>query len=103
MATNHHFNPLNANELYKFSPGTYQIELMAKLVGRKRPICIANVNLEVPVGTFEDEISDNIAIYYNWSPLEEKYISSIEDRNEQLEANANNSVVPAPNPSLRFG
>ena len=98
VVTNHHFNPLNANELYAFNPGIYKIELMAKLVGRKSLLCLSKISLEVPKGAFEEGVTDNIAIYYNWSPLEQKYIASIEDRNEQLsgflESSANNHFHP---------
>ena len=36
VVTNHHFNPINSEELFVFSPGAYDLELVAKLVNRSR-------------------------------------------------------------------
>lgn len=36
IVTNHHFNPLDAGELFMFKPGTCSIELVAKLLGRRK-------------------------------------------------------------------
>src|SRR3989344_4406048 len=36
VATNHHFNPVDAETLFLFSQGSYSLELVAKLVGRER-------------------------------------------------------------------
>lgn len=80
MATNHHFNPTDVDTLFRFSGGTYSFELLASLVGRKRLVPLWTIDLEVPGEVFDNAISVNNAIFYNWSPQTHAYVVSVEDR-----------------------
>lgn len=80
VATNHHFNPIDVDALFRFSGGTYSFELLASLVGRKRLVSLWNIELQVPNGVFDDSIAANKAIFYNWSPQTRSYVISVEDR-----------------------
>jgi hypothetical protein len=80
VTTNHHFNPTDASTLFRFSGGTYSFELLASLVGRNRLVSLWTIELEVPGGIFDDAISANKAIFYNWSPQTQSYVKSVEER-----------------------
>ncbi|TAN29640.1 MAG: hypothetical protein EPN31_06065 [Castellaniella sp.] len=80
VATNHHFNPTDADTLFRFSGGLYSLELMASLVGRKQLVSLWNIALEVPSGVFDTSIANNKAIFYNWSSQTCSYVMSVEDR-----------------------
>jgi hypothetical protein len=80
VVTNHHFNPLHTDTLFQFSHGTYKLELIAKLVGRKRLISLWSIALEVPSGVFDKSIARDTAVYFNWSLEEQRYFGSIEKR-----------------------
>lgn len=80
VAANHHFNPLNADELYLFKPGTYSIELVAKLLGRRTLTSLWQTALHIPAGAFGDDIRPDTAVFFNWSAEQRQYIASVESR-----------------------
>ena len=84
VATNHHFNPIDADELFLFSGGTYSLELVAKLVGRKRLASLWMVSLEMPEGAFDRSIARETAVFFSWSPERGSYIASVEKRSERV-------------------
>jgi hypothetical protein len=86
IATNHHFNPVHAKEPFVFSGGTYTLELVAKLVGRKRLESLWVIPVTVPNDVFGTTIARENAIFFNWSPEQNKYIASVEKRSDALHA-----------------
>lgn len=80
VATNHHFNPMDSETLFRFSQGSYSLDLVAKLVGQKRLTSLWTVNLEVPPAAFDTTIARETAVFFNWSPETQKYVASIESR-----------------------
>lgn len=84
VVTNHHFNPLHTESLFRFSHGTYKIELVAKLVGRKRLVSLWSILLDVPLSVFDQRIGQDAAVYYNWSPEENRYLASVEKRSDSV-------------------
>jgi hypothetical protein len=50
VVTNHHFNPLRTAPVFLFSHGTYQLELVAQLVGRSQSISLWKLDIELPRG-----------------------------------------------------
>ncbi|HEY3325942.1 MAG TPA: hypothetical protein VGK14_02090 [Novimethylophilus sp.] len=80
VATNHHFNPVDAKTLFIFSQGSYSLELMAKLVGRDHLVSLWNVKLEMPAGVFGSTIARETAVFYSWSPEQRCYVASVEKR-----------------------
>lgn len=80
VATNHHFNPTDAETVFTFTPGTYSVELVANVIGRKRPISLWKVDLEVPAGAFNSPIRGDTAVFYSWSPQKRAYVASVEKR-----------------------
>ena len=83
IVTNHHFNPLNAEELFLFKPGTYHIELVAKLLGRRALTPLWKIPLQIPAGAFGDDIAPDEAVYFNWSPEQGRYVASVETRSTE--------------------
>lgn len=86
VATNHHFNPVNADELFLFGGGSYSLELVAKIVGRRRLLSLWTVNLDIPAGVFGDTIAKDTAIFFSWSPEQGRYIGSVEKRSGAVHA-----------------
>jgi hypothetical protein len=82
VVTNHHFNPINSETLFVFSPGVYDLELVAKLVNRSRVVALSKVTLNLPDGAFDHHISPDTTVHFNWSPSEERYLAAIERRGE---------------------
>lgn len=81
VVTNHHFNPLRTESLFLFSRGTYHLELVAKLVGRKKSVSLWRLAIEVPGGAFDSgSIARDKAVFFSWSPDQQRYVSSIETR-----------------------
>lgn len=80
IATNHHFNPLEADKLFLFRPGTYSLELRAKLLGKRANTSLWKILLQIPPNAFGDEVTPDVAVYFNWSPERGQYISSVEHR-----------------------
>lgn len=80
IATNHHFNPLDADTLFMFSGGIYSVELVAKLVGRKRLVSLWTIKLEIPAEAYAASIAKETAVFYSWSPEQSRYVASIESR-----------------------
>ncbi len=80
VVTNHHFNPLNTEKLFRFSHGTYRLELVAKLVARERLVSLWIIELDVPAGAYDTSIARETVVFFNWSPEEQRYVSSVEKR-----------------------
>lgn len=78
IVTNHHFNPLDADELFIFKPGTYSIELIAKLLGRQKLMSLWQIPLQIPVNAFDGDITPDKAVFFNWSAERGQYIASVE-------------------------
>lgn len=91
LAANHHFNPLNAEELFAFKTGTYEVELMAKLLGRSSAASLWRIPLQIPAGVFGEHLTPDEAVFFNWSPDKVQYIASVENRSKDLP-----TVVPLP-------
>jgi hypothetical protein len=87
VVTNHHFNPLQTEPVFVFSHGTYQLELVAQLVGRSQSISLWKLDIEVPRGAFDNgTIARDKAVFFSWSPDQRRYIGSIETRSESMHA-----------------
>ncbi len=86
VATNHHFNPVDAETLFLFSQGSYSLELVAKLVGKERLVSLWNVTLEMPAGVFDSAIARETTVFYSWSPEQRCYVASVEKRSGSVHA-----------------
>ena len=84
VVTNHHFNPINSETLFQFTPGVYDLELVAKLVNRDRLVTLSKLSLNLPAGAFDSHISPESEVHFNWSPEEKRYIASSERRDESF-------------------
>lgn len=86
VVTNHHFNPLNTDNLFLFSQGTYKLELVAKLVGRRRLVSLWSVTVAIPPGAFDMTIARETVVFFSWSPEQDCYVSSVEKRSGSVYA-----------------
>lgn len=80
VATNHHFNPLDAENVFLFSGGKYSFELVAKLVGRKRLLSLWTIEVEMPAKIYSSTITADTMVMYSWSPEQGRYAMSIENQ-----------------------
>jgi hypothetical protein len=80
VVTNHHFNPLEVDDLFLFPPGAYTLELKAKIFGQQAISSLWKIPLQIPPDSFGDVIAPDRAVYFNWSPDQGQYIASIETR-----------------------
>jgi hypothetical protein len=82
---NHHFNPMDCEKLFRFRPGNYDIELFAKLVGRNHLTKLIQIPLNLPFELISDnKLPSENAIYFRWSPEQEKYIASVEKNDDSM-------------------
>lgn len=86
VATNHHFNPVDAEHLFFFSEGTYSLELVAKLVGRERLVSLWGGALQMPSGAFGASVARDTAVFFSWSPEQRRYVASFESRSGAVHA-----------------
>lgn len=86
VVTNHHFNPLHTEKFFWFTQGTYTLELVAKLVARKRLVSLWTIQLDVPSGAYDTSIPRERAVFFNWSPEERCYVASVEKRSGYINA-----------------
>lgn len=86
VATNHHFNPVDPESLFRFSQGSYSLELVAKLVGRESLVSMWTVTLDMPAGPFDSSIARETAVFFSWSPEQRRYIASVEKRSGSIHA-----------------
>ncbi len=73
----HRFMPTDARELYVFKEGHYQVELVAKIFGRKKLLTISTFALDLPKKAFGYPISSKDQVYFEWSTEQNKYIRTI--------------------------
>ncbi|MCL4492073.1 MAG: hypothetical protein M1510_09255 [Nitrospirae bacterium] len=95
VVTNHHFNPLTTDTLFRFKQGTYKLELVAKLVGKEQLISLWSITVDIPIGAFDGSISHRTAVYFNWSPEQKSYIGTVEKRSGFIHALYNPQVNSA--------
>jgi hypothetical protein len=86
IASNHHFNPADSEKVFAFTAGTYSVELVANLLGRKRPISLWRIDLQIPEGAFDRSIARETAVFFSWSPEQRRYIASVERRSGYVHA-----------------
>jgi hypothetical protein len=82
VATDHHFNPIDAKTVFQFTGGIYTLELVAKLVGREKLLPLWSVQIELPSEAFGASIAKNTSVFYSWSPEQGRYVASIEKRDD---------------------
>lgn len=86
VANNHHFNPLDSETLFLFSGGRYSLELVAKPVNSKQSLSLWAVQIEIPAEAFEPSIAGETAVFYSWSPEQNRYVASIEGQSGAVHA-----------------
>ncbi len=84
VATNHHFNPSSRELDFRFSSGTYTLELMAKLVGRAKLAHLCTINLEMPNSQIASTIACETAVSFNWSVEQSCYVVSVKNNARNL-------------------
>ena len=80
VVTCHHFNPLHTEKLFWFTHGSYTLEFVARITGKKRLISLWTIKLDIPAGAYDTTIPPGLAIFFNWSPKERRYVASVVNR-----------------------
>lgn len=80
VATYHRFNPVDSDSLFLFSKGTYSLELVAKIIGRKQLTSLWTTTLEMPP-VFSDPATElNKKVFFNWSPEQSRWLIQSDER-----------------------
>ena len=73
VVTNHHFlQPPTGNEI-TFTSGLYEMQVFARIVGRKRSVAIGTVNLDVSQEQATFLRRADYGLYFDWGPESETY------------------------------
>ena len=76
VVTYHHFSSLNPDKLFWFTEGTYTLELIARIVGRKRLVSLWTIELTVPA--VATSIRRGTRVFFNSSPEDNSYKVTVE-------------------------
>ncbi len=68
IAANHHFNSLTLKSEQRFKPGNYKIDIFLSLVGKKAPLHLHSINLEIPETAQQDLLRPDAAMWFDWKP-----------------------------------
>ena len=85
VATNHHFNPLDTDDSFRFSQGPYSLEFVAKLAGRERLVSLWTITVEMPPNVFDNTTASEAAVFFSWSPEQKRYVASVERRPHSIQ------------------
>lgn len=80
VAANHHFNPLTALPQQFFIPGDYELSVFIALVGRKKPLRVATIQVTVPENARNDMLKPEAAVWFDWEPDVNRYHGRVEVR-----------------------
>jgi len=91
VATNHHFLLPEDAPPFRFLAGKYQIDVLARILGRRRQRLLFSQDLEVAAEDAQALTESNAGLYFDWGPDSSKYYPHIDVRstrgasNEMLE------------------
>jgi hypothetical protein len=80
VVCNHHFLLPKDGSDFRFLAGDYIIRVFAKLVERKSPEQLAEVQLHISEQQAHELVQPMTGIYFDWSPDQQRYHSHIEGR-----------------------
>jgi hypothetical protein len=80
IGTNHHLNPVRHDVVFRFSQGTYKLELFAKLIGRESPVSLWRIEVDLPDGPFSSTIARDTMVFFNWSLEHRRNVASVQSR-----------------------
>ena len=86
VVTNHHFNPTDSEKVFIFARGDCLLEMVAHVVGRKRPVLLWKGEVQLLESPFGKTIARDTAVFFNWSPEQQRYVSSVESRSSEAYA-----------------
>ena len=78
----HHFLLPKDGANFKFLAGTYELSVIAKLVGARKAIELVSVRLTISESQAMQLVKPNTGIYFDWGPDQQDYYSHIDFRPE---------------------
>lgn len=84
IVANHHFLlPPDAGE-YVFKSGEYRVEVFARIVGQSEPLRLWSNTLVISESDSHQLAKSNCAIFFDWGPDSNRYISSVRSKPPKL-------------------
>jgi hypothetical protein len=80
VATNHHFNPPSDSTAWDYLPGNYEIQIFATLPGRRNPLRLRTITVNVEASVRLPARDSRAAIWFDWQPDENRYQAHAEIR-----------------------
>jgi hypothetical protein len=80
VALHHHFLLPRDGTTYQFLPGSYVVELFATLVGRRRPVKLREIEVQVSEAQSQQLRGDTRhGLYFDWSPETQRFRGHIDN------------------------
>ena len=80
VAVNHHFLVPNDGSSFRFTAGHYRMDVVAKLLGDRRPILLFSQALEISRETGTMLEQPHTGLYFDWGPDSARYLPHIDRR-----------------------
>jgi len=79
IATSHHFLlPKDVESHFRFSPGTYRLNVFVKLLGHSRGKKLFSEKLEVSQEDAKKMLEMDRGLYFDWGPDSLRYLASVD-------------------------
>lgn len=82
LGVNHHFLAPRDDHGFRFTAGTYRLEVFAHLVGSRKPILLFTQSLELSQEIGREMDSPDAGLYFDWGPDSSRYHSHLDRRPE---------------------
>ena len=80
VALHHHFLLPGDGTTYQFLPGQYVVEVFAVVIGRKHPLRLQSIELQVTEGQSKGLSGDTrTGLYFDWSPETRRFVGHLDD------------------------
>ena len=80
VSANHHFLAPKDGAEFRFSEGTYTLEVHAKMLGDKLARCLWSQSLQISSDHAKTLRQPGNGLYFDWGPDSERYIPHVENR-----------------------
>jgi hypothetical protein len=93
VAANHHFLLPRDETSFGFIGGTYRLEVFAALVGDRRTMSLAKIQLILAEPHAEAMRSRHAGVFYDWDPDSREYLASLDERSSLPSAGSSNTAL----------
>jgi hypothetical protein len=80
IAANHHFLTPTDAQSFRFTEGTYRLDVYAHLLGAKSRTLLFSQSLEITRDVARELLAPGTGLYFDWGPDSSRYIPHVEAR-----------------------